>query len=75
MWALMSTVTLANVDDAQKKFPLFRVWGSIGWVAAGVSVSLLDWDSSPIVGVAAAGIRVFFGLACFMMPDTPPQGK
>ena len=75
MWALVSTVTLANVDDAQKKFPLFRVWGSIGWVAAGVSVSLLDWDSSPMVGVAAAGIRVFFGLACFMMPDTPPQGK
>ena len=75
MWALLSTVTLANVDDAQKKFPLFRVWGSIGWVAAGLSVSLMEWDSSPLAGVAAAGVRVLFGLTCYMMPDTPPRGK
>lgn len=75
MWSLVSTVTFANVDDAQKKFPLFRVWGSIGWVFAGVSVSYMGWDSSPWAGMAAAGVRVFFGLACFMMPDTPPQGK
>jgi len=75
MWSLVSTVTLANVDDAAKKFPLFRVWGSVGWIAAGVSVSLMDWDSSPMVGMVAAGVRVFFGLSCFMMPDTPPQGN
>ena len=35
----------------------------------------MDWDSSPMVGIAAAGIRVVFGLSCYMMPDTPPQGK
>ena len=75
MWSLVSTVTLANVDNAQKKFPLFRVWGSLGWVIAGISVSWMDWDSSPMAGIAAAGIRVVFGLSCFMMPDTPPQGK
>ncbi len=75
MWSLVSTVTLANVDNAQKKFPLFRVWGSIGWVVAGISVSWMGWDSSPMAGIAAAGIRVVFGLACYMMPDTPPQGK
>ncbi len=75
MWALLSTVTFANVGNAQKKFPLFRVWGSVGWVAAGVSVSLMGWDSSPLAGIAAAGIRVLFGLSCFLMPDTPPQGK
>lgn len=75
MWSLVSTVTLANVDNAQKKFPLFRVWGSVGWVAAGISVSWMDWDCSPVAGIAAAGVRVIFGLSCFMMPDTPPQGK
>ncbi len=75
MWALLSTVTLANVTDARKKFPLFRVWGSVGWIMAGVMVSFLDWDSSPRAGMAAAGVRVLFGLACFMMPETRPQGK
>jgi MFS family permease len=75
MWSLVSTVTLANVDNAQKKFPLFRVWGSVGWVIAGLLVSWMGWDSSPLAGIAAAGIRVIFGLSCYMMPDTPPQGK
>lgn len=74
MWALVSTVTLANVDDAGKKFPLFRVWGTVGWIAAGVGVSFMGWDNSPVAGMAAAVVRVMFGLACFMMPDTPPQG-
>ncbi|MBT8035920.1 MAG: MFS transporter [Verrucomicrobiae bacterium] len=75
MWALLSTVTLASVDGAQKKFPLFRVWGTVGWIMAGLMVSFLDWDSSPRAGMAAAGVRVLFGLVCFMMPETKPQGK
>jgi|TARA_B110000908_G_scaffold43992_1_gene53502 hypothetical protein len=75
MWALLSTVTLANVGEARKKFPLFRVWGTVGWIAAGVSVSLMDWDSSAMVGIAAAGVRFLFGIVCFLMPDTKPQGE
>jgi len=75
LWGLLSGVTLAHVDNAQRKFPLFRVWGSIGWITAGLIVSFLSWDSSPMVGIVAAGVRVMFGLACFMMPETKPQGQ
>ncbi|MGB0775755.1 MAG: MFS transporter [Akkermansiaceae bacterium] len=74
MWALLATVALSNVTDAEKKFPLFRIWGTIGWIAAGLMVSWLAWDSSAITGMVAAGVRVLVGLACFMMPDTPPRG-
>lgn len=74
MWSLLSTTAFANLDNADKSFPLYRVWGTFGWIAAGVTVSLLGWDSSAMTGVAAAGVRVLLGFVCFLMPDTPPQG-
>lgn len=75
MWALLSTVALTYLEKPEKSFPLYRLWGTVGWILAGVTVSLLAWDSSPVVGMAAMGVRVLMGLGCFMMPDTPPQGK
>jgi len=74
MWALLSTVALTNLKNPEKSFPLYRVWGTLGWIFAGVTVSLMSWDSSPLAGMAAMVVRIFLGLACFMMPDTPPQG-
>ncbi len=75
MWALLSTVALTHLDNPEKSFPLYRLWGTFGWILAGVTVSFLSWDSSPVAGMAAMGVRVLLGLGCFMMPDTPPQGK
>jgi len=75
MWALLSTVALSHLDNPEKSFPLYRIWGTVGWILAGVTVSLLSWDSSPVAGMAAMLVRVVLGMACFMMPDTPPQGK
>jgi hypothetical protein len=74
MWALLSTVALTHLKNPEKSFPLYRLWGTFGWIIAGVSVSLLSWDISPLAGVAAMFVRVLLGLVCFMMPDTPPQG-
>ena len=74
MWSLLSTVAFANLEDADKSFPLYRVWGTFGWITAGVLVSWLDWDTSATTGIAAAGVRVLLGVICFLMPDTPPQG-
>lgn len=74
MWALLSTVAFANLENADQSYPRYRVWGTLGWMAAGISVSWLGWDNSTMTGIAAAGVRVVLGLVCFMMPDTPPQG-
>lgn len=75
MWALVSTVALANLSEPDKAFPLYRIWGTVGWLIAGLTVSWLVLDSSPVAGMAAAGVRVIAGLACFMMPATLPMGK
>jgi MFS family permease len=74
MMALLSTVALTHLKTPEKSFPVYRLWGTLGWILAGVTVSCLSWDSSPVAGMAAMGVRVMLGVACFMMPDTPPQG-
>lgn len=74
MWALLITVALANLPEPDTTFPLYRVWGTIGWILAGLTVSFFALDSSPVAGMAAAGVRVALGLACFMMPETLPMG-
>lgn len=74
MSALLATIALSNLQDPEKSFPLYRLWGTFGWIAAGCLVSWLAWDSSPMAGIAAMGVRFALGVACFMLPDTPPQG-
>ena len=75
MWSLLSTVAFANLDDPGRSFPRYRVWGTLGWMFAGIGVSWLSWDESTMTGMAASGVRFLLGLVCFMMPDTPPQGN
>ena len=36
-------------------------------------VSMIGMDHSPRAGQMAAGIRIFTGLACLMLPHTPPK--
>ncbi len=73
MWALLTKVALVNSRNAEHDFPLFRVWGTIGWICAGLVVSYLALDSSVMAGKIAAYVRIFMGLSAFMLPRTPPE--
>ena len=44
--ALSNTVAFTNIDD-RSKFPALRVWGTIGWIVAGLLVGGLGMSSSP----------------------------
>ena len=73
-WSLLVSVTLSSTDNPTRDFGGFRVWGALGWIAAGLLVSNLGLDQSAKTGQLAAGIRIFAGLACLMLPHTPPKG-
>lgn len=36
--ALVNSVSFDHLAEPQKQFPLVRVWGTIGWIAAGITV-------------------------------------
>ncbi len=73
--ALTNSLTLHSMTDAEKQFPLIRVFGTIGWIAAGVFVSLQEWDAALDMFKIAAGAGIAMGVYCFTLPHTPPPQK
>ena len=72
--ALSNTVAFSNIDD-RNKFPALRVWGTIGWIAAGLVVGGLALSSSPKIFQLGAASAIALGILCFFMPKTPPPAK
>lgn len=75
MIPLMAKVQLTNLPNPEKSFPLHSLCGTMGWLAAGLTVSALALDTSANAGRIAAYIRILLGFACFLMPTTPPEDK
>lgn len=75
LWGLCTTVALAHLDSPERRFPLARLGGTIGWMAAGLLTShLLHADHSAMAGYAAVYPRVLLGLLAFALPATHPTG-
>lgn len=79
--ALVNSVSFRQISDPSKDFSKIRVWGTIGWIAAGLVISyVFSWDSKEaiengmlkntflMVAVASALLGVF----SFTLPKTPP---
>jgi MFS family permease len=53
-------------------FPLLRVYGTFGWIVAGVLVSrILHGDTSPVQFYVTGGAAIALGLYSFALPHTP----
>jgi len=70
---LGNTITFAHLDRLQ--FPKVRVWGTIGWIVAGLAVGFLGWTSSLQIFKLAAVSSILLGLFAFFLPHTPPPAK
>lgn len=78
--ALTNSITFHHLPDAEKKFGLVRVFGTLGWIGAGLALTGLRqvWpDGLPGLGGAdslwLAAIASFaLGLFSFALPHTPP---
>src|SRR5690606_23424918 len=45
--ALVNSVSFNQMKDPEKEFSTIRVWGTIGWIAAGLMISyFFHWDSA-----------------------------
>ena len=63
-WGLLTTVSLTNLSHGERQFPLVRLGGTLGWVAAGLMTSyVLHADTSPVAGYAAAAARMMLAIA------------
>ena len=80
--ALVNSISFNQLKDTAKEFALIRVFGTIGWIAAGSLISFyFGWDSSVSVAdgmlkntFLMAGYASFgLGLFSFFLPKTPPS--
>ena len=71
--ALGNSLSLHHLLDPQKDFPRVKTLSAIGWIAGGVTVSLLKAEQSPAQFYLAGGLSAAFGLFAFTLPHTPPK--
>ena len=82
MLCYMPTVGLATatafhlLKDKEHDFPLVRVFGTLGWISAGIIVSYFLQGDTTALPMYVAGIGgVLMGLYSFTLPNVPPKGK
>ncbi len=80
--ALVNSVAFKQMNDPEKEFSSIRVFGTLGWIVAGLAISyIFHWDSQEN---SAAGMlkntflmaslaSLIMGLFSFALPKTPPK--
>ena len=71
---LGNTIAFSNIKD-QQDFPKLRVWGTIGWIAAGLFVGFMGWTQSVNIFYLAGFSAIALGVFSFLLPHTPPPAK
>lgn len=77
--ALVNAVSFHQMESPDKQFPRVRVWGTIGWIIAGLTITfiqfkfLADVEKSEIPMKMAGIASVLLGFYSFTLPNTPPQ--
>lgn len=70
--ALTNSLALHTMTNPEKQFPLIRVFGTIGWIVAGLLLGWMTWGSSINMFYLAGGASLLLGLYSFTLPHTPP---
>jgi nucleoside transporter len=82
--ALVNSVSFNQMKDPAKEFSLIRVWGTIGWIVAGLAISyLFHWDAAENIKsgllqntfLMTAIASAVLGIFSFTLPKTPPTAS
>ena len=80
--ALVNSVSFNQMTDPEKEFSSIRVFGTIGWIVAGLAISyIFHWDSkeSTEAGLLkntflmSSIASLLLGIFSFTLPKTPPK--
>ena len=71
---LTNALTLHHSRNPAREFPLVMLMGSIGWIAAGLTLSWVKFEDNAGMFRLASGAALVMGLYSFTLPHTPPRG-
>ncbi|MGH8208282.1 MAG: nucleoside permease [Steroidobacteraceae bacterium] len=70
--ALTNALAFRQMQDPRQEFGVIRVFGTIGWIVAGLMVGTLGLEATAVPMRIAAAASVLMALYSFTLPDTPP---
>jgi len=79
--ALVNSISFRQLSDPSRQFAFVRVWGTIGWIVAGLVISFVfHWDAQEAVAQGAlrntfatcAVVSLLLGVYSLTLPATPP---
>ena len=80
--ALTNSLAFRNLRSSEKEFGYVRVFGTLGWIVAGLALSFLryrpQWfggafDKNPLDSVLLAAVcQMVMAVFCLTLPHTPP---
>lgn len=76
--ALVNSVSFKQMQNPSKEFPWIRVFGTAGWIVAGLTIGWLGWEKAGTLVLTfkmASIASLILGLLSFTLPDTPPVKK
>ncbi len=80
--ALVNSVAFNQMKDPSKEFSYIRVFGTVGWIVAGLMISyLFQWDKMENITAGmlkntfllAGTASALLGIMSFFLPATPPK--
>jgi nucleoside transporter len=77
---LCNSLAFHNIENQEKQFPMIRVFGTIGWIVAGLFIGFVLGqfsgeelpDRTPLPLYTTAIASVLLGIYSFTLPNTPP---
>jgi nucleoside transporter len=77
--ALVNAVSFNQMRSPDAEFPKVRVWGTLGWIGAGLAITFVlskfypDIEKSAVPMKMGALASILLGLYSFTLPNTPPR--
>lgn len=74
--ALANSISFRRLTSPERQFPAIRVFGTIGWIVAGLLIGWLGWEAGGALEntfVMAAIGSALLGVYAFTLPHTPPE--
>jgi len=73
--ALANNIAFHSLARSDKSFPLVRVFGTIGWIVAGIFIGFAGISASTSIFTVAAVCSVALAIYSLTLPHTPAPAK
>src|SRR5450631_4267017 len=72
---LITSLAMRQIEDPKQEFGMVRVFGTLGWIIAGLGVGASGLEATAVPMRVAAAASLLMSLYCFTLPDTPPLAR